>query len=335
MNYEELDVYLRRLTNSEKWHLENPGKISEFYKRVDKVKVNNSQVYLFDFGIRLKKENITVNKDTRFTYIPEHINADIMMSYIYSGSCSYKIDKKTITLNEGDFCLFDTNVIHSTLPIGENDIVISIAMTKAFFNTSFLSRLSNEGIITSFLINSILENQNHNKYIVFNSNKDSKINYLMKNLLCEYLDRDICYNEVIDSYIIIIFSELVRIFNINNTNEKDLDLKKSATIIDMLQYIENNYSDCTLSSMANHFGYNSNYLSNLLKNKTGKTFGELKLEHQMKEASMLITNSEKPIYEIALDVGFSNLGFFYKRFRKMFSESPQEHRDNYLTKNKY
>lgn len=70
MNYQELDVYLRKLTSSEKWHLENPGKISEFYKRVDKVKLNNSQVYLFDFGIKLKKENITVNKDTRFTYIP-------------------------------------------------------------------------------------------------------------------------------------------------------------------------------------------------------------------------------------------------------------------------
>jgi len=47
MDYKELDDFLRELTQSEKWHLANPGKESPFYKKVDKVKVNNSWVYLF------------------------------------------------------------------------------------------------------------------------------------------------------------------------------------------------------------------------------------------------------------------------------------------------
>ncbi|SKC88053.1 helix-turn-helix domain-containing protein [Maledivibacter halophilus] len=335
MNYKELDNYLREITPSEKWHLENPGEISKFYEKVDKVKINDSLVYLFDFGIRLKKENITINKDSRFTYLPKHVHADMEMNYIYSGSCTYIIDGKTVVLNKGDICLLDTNVIHSTKTTRKDDIVVNISMTKSFFNTSFLSRLSNQGIITSFLINSLIEDQSHSKYIVFRSSNKYSVDILMKNLLCEYFDRDICYDEVLDSYMIIIFSELVRIFNENNTNEFALNIKKPNNIINMLQYIENNYHTCTLTSMAQNFGYNPNYLGSLLKNRTGKTFSQLKLEHQIKQASILIACSEMPIYKIALDVGISNLGFFYKKFKKVFGLNPQEYRDNYIIKNKY
>jgi len=335
MNYQDLDSYLRKLTPSEKWHLENPNKLSEFYKKVEKVNIEGSLVYLFDFAIRLKKENIIVSKDTRFTYIPKHIHSAIELNYIYSGSCTYEIGDKNVVLNEGDLCLCDTHVVHSTKPIGENDIVVNIAMTESFFTTSFLSRLSNEGIITSFLVNSLLENKSHSKYIVFRSNKKSKIDILMKNLMCEYFHRDIGYNEVTNSYIIIIFSELVRIFNENNSSEHDLEDKKYDNIINILKYIENNYNHCTLSTTANHFGYNSNYLGNLLKSKTGKSFSQLKMEHRMKQAAMLISHSEMPIYEIALEVGFSNLGYFYKTFKNTFNKNPQEYRDSYTLTNKY
>ncbi len=330
MNYEELDSYLRKITPSEKWHFENPNKASEFYKKVNKVNVDGSMVYLFDFGLKLKKENITVSKDTRFTDIPKHIHADMELNYIYSGSCTYEIGGKNVTLNEGDLCLCDTHVVHSSKTIGENDIVINIAMTESFFTTSFLSRLSNEGIITSFLINSLLENKSHSKYIVFRPSKKSKTDILIKNLLCEYFHRDICYNEVINSYMIIIFSELVRIFNENSSSEHDLEDKKSDNIINILKYIENNYSNCTLSTTAKHFGYNSNYLGNLLKSKTGKSFSQLKMEHRMKQAAMLISHSELPIYEIAIETGFSNLGYFYKTFKSTFNKSPQEYRDSVM-----
>ena len=79
MNYKELDCFLREITPSEKWHLENLGKKSEFYKNVDKVNIDGSLVYLFDFGIRLKKENITINKGgSKFEPLYIHMNCIII-----------------------------------------------------------------------------------------------------------------------------------------------------------------------------------------------------------------------------------------------------------------
>ena len=129
---------------------------------------------------------------------------------------------------------------------------------------------------------------------------------------------------------ILVFSELVRIFNNNQYRYENNSMKESNNIIEFLQYIENNYNKCSLNSMARHFGYNSNYLGNLLKSKTGKTFSQLKLEHQLNEASILIAHTEMPIYEIAYEVGFSNLGFFYKKFKENFNINPQEYRDKYI-----
>ena len=148
------------------------------------------------------------------------------INYVYSGSCTYIVNEKTITLNQGDICLLDTNVVHETKYIGEEDIIINISITKSFFNNSFLTRLSNQGIITNFLINSLMEDQNHNKYIVFPYDNNSKINILMKNLLCEYYNRDICYDEVLDSYMILVFSELVRIFNNNQNRYENNSMKE-------------------------------------------------------------------------------------------------------------
>ncbi|NMA85940.1 MAG: helix-turn-helix domain-containing protein [Tissierellia bacterium] len=47
---------------------------------------------------------------------------------------------------------------------------------------------------------------------------------------------------------------------------------------------------------------------------------------------MLITHTEIPIYNIAHNVGFSNLGFFYKKFREHFKINPQEYRNGFFQK---
>ncbi|OOM74779.1 melibiose operon regulatory protein [Clostridium puniceum] len=326
MDVKELDNFLRQHTRREINYLTNPNYLSSHYKNLKKLISDRKEYYIFEFKSVLKENKIAMHKDDRFTYLRPHTHNVIELNYIYSGKCTYLINGTPKTLYKGDLCILDTNVIHSTERLQENDIVLNIAMTKSFFSTGFLTRLSNHGVIANFLLNAISDNQNHYQYIVLRSQDKSKIPSIVENLSCEYFDQIIGSAEVIDSYMIILFTEILRTIQLRE-NIEFFESKKDTQLIKILEYIQSNYLTCTLSEVAHTFGYNINYLSTFLKKKTGKSFKELKLIQQMTFASFLLINSQKTVHEIADEAGFSNHGFFFNKFQSYFSMSPKEYRE--------
>jgi AraC family transcriptional regulator, melibiose operon regulatory protein len=60
---------------------------------------------------------------------------------------------------------------------------------------------------------------------------------------------------MIDAYLFILFTELIRYSNSSTTTQKD-DLKqKDAIILDFLKYIDDHFKDCSLTEMADHYKY--------------------------------------------------------------------------------
>lgn len=47
---------------------------------------------------------------------------------------------------------------------------------------------------------------------------------------------------------------------------------------------------------------------------------------KMCQACFYLTNTEMPVYEIAEKIGYDNLGFFYKKFEKLYHMTPQTYR---------
>ena len=320
MNERTLEEKLCSMTKSEMWHQDNPGKLSPRYKTMPQEQQNQKQVYQFSFETVLKENNIYISKPSRFTWIPPHIHSVIEINYVYSGRCTQIINGKQYEFGKGDLCLLDTNTSHEILPLGGDDIVINIDMRKAYFSTGFLSRLSSQGIVASFLASAISDHTARKQCLIFRS-RSEKMHMLVKQLLCEYYDRQLASSEIIDAYMIIIFSELLRMYqehNIYDSSQSDL--------IRMLQYIEKNYGSVTLTSMANAFSFHPTYLSDYLKKHTGKTFKELVIIQRMSRACFYLSNGDMPVCEIAHDVGYNNLGFFYKKFQELYGVSPQEYR---------
>lgn len=325
MDYNKLDTKLRSLTKSELNHKFNKV-VSERYKTLNVLDYEGHSVYLFNSDDMINGENISISKHTRFVEVPTHIHNYIELSYVYSGNVTEIIKDKTIILKKNQICIVDTGVIHSILNTGDDDIIINILIRKEYFSTSFLSRLSSNGIISEFLVNAISNKKDHDNYIIFNSENNRKIPNIIKELLCEYLDKSFYYNEIIDCYMILLFTELLMVFqyDVNQSHSNG-----NATVIDILQYLEDNYMTCTLVSTANHFNFHPNYLSSLIKKSTNKSFKQLTQAQKMSRSSILITNSTMTIYEIANEVGYQNLNFFYKKFKAYFGVTPNQFREKH------
>ena len=113
MNPTELELFLYRHTESESWHLQHPGQLSHLYAKMKQEEFRGEVGYCFDFVNTLKKDMIGMIKETRFTVIPKHHHVDMELNYIYSGSCTFVINGREITLKKGDLCILDSDVWHS------------------------------------------------------------------------------------------------------------------------------------------------------------------------------------------------------------------------------
>lgn len=337
MDYSELENILKMDTTSEK-HILNSlslfNKNTLTHKEIITIlnpilhyKIENNLLILNDNMVLLPDENVTISKHHRYIRVPNHKHNFIELIYVYSGSCTQTINGSTIKLKTGEVCLLDTNVIHSIEAASKNDIIINCLMRKDYFDTSFFSRLSSNNLISNFLVNAIYQSKNHNNYIVFHSGNNYKLMRFMQDLMCEYYENSICSKEIINCYIILIFSELLKVYQ-NQTNELAITNKKNCThnIADILEYIENNYSTATLTSTADHFHFHPNYLSSLIKKTTGKSYKDIIQEHKLKKACSLLKNTDITIEEISSEIGYNNLNFFYKKFKSLYGVTPSEYR---------
>lgn len=327
MNIPSMEELLFQKTESELNHLNNNSLLSKRYKNITTVNINDIDMYLFKFDTLLKNNKVSIHKESRFTHIPLHVHTVLELLYVYSGECTQIISGKEIHMKQGSICLLDTNVPHEIKYLNSNDIIISVVMRKQYFTTSFLSRLGKHGIINDFLIKALSDNTTHDQYLLLDNCSGSKIHSIMQNILCENYEKQLCSNEIIDSYMVIFFCEMLRLYQ--DKRYKVDNSKSTSLLFEILEYIENNYQNITLEKTAAHFSFHPNYLSSFIKKNTGRTFKNLVIMQKMSEACFYLTNSDMPIYEIANTIGYDNLGFFYKKFQSIYNISPQEYRNNY------
>lgn len=101
-----------------------------------------------------------------------------------------------------------------------------------------------------------------------------------------------------------------------------------AGIENVMEYIQQHYcEDITLSEIAEHVFLNPIYISRLIKEQTGKNYTDLLMELRIQKAVMLLKTTNLYVYEIAEMVGYHNLKYFYKVFKKVKGKSPNDYRE--------
>ncbi len=102
---------------------------------------------------------------------------------------------------------------------------------------------------------------------------------------------------------------------------------------DLIAYIDHNFSNnLKLENIAPFFGYNSAYLGKLFTKNMGQTFNTYIDHIRIEEAKKLLSQSSMKVYDIADKVGYQNVDYFHKKFRKYTGESPAEFRKKQIKK---
>lgn len=81
----------------------------------------------------------------------------------------------------------------------------------------------------------------------------------------------------------------------------------------------------SLSVVSYHVGLSENHLSSIFAKQTGKTFTEYVTDLRIKEAKVLLRDTNMKVYEVADKIGFANVEYFSKIFKKHTGKSPNQY----------
>ena len=100
---------------------------------------------------------------------------------------------------------------------------------------------------------------------------------------------------------------------------------------DILYYIDRNFqSNIKLESIAPLFGYNSAYLGKIFNKTFGESFNSYVDNKRIERSKELLTENKLKVYEIAEQVGYNNIDYFHKKFKKHVGVSPAEYRKSVI-----
>jgi 2-isopropylmalate synthase len=104
-------------------------------------------------------------------------------------------------------------------------------------------------------------------------------------------------------------------------------VRKDERIIDIMNYIQNNYKTVTLEALSTKFFLSKPYLSKYIKESTGDTFGDIVKEIRINKAKALLKTKGMTVDAIAEAVGYQNVEHFNRLFKKTYSMTPVQFRN--------
>jgi two-component system response regulator YesN len=103
--------------------------------------------------------------------------------------------------------------------------------------------------------------------------------------------------------------------------------KSSYIVQKCVNYInEHLHEDLNVEVLADKFHFNVSYFSTIFKKNMGIGLSDYITDTRMQKAAQLLSLNNEKVYKIARKVGFCDVKYFYKIFRKKFGVTPNHYR---------
>lgn len=256
-----------------------------------------------------------------FTYVPIHWHDEMELIYIKKGKGIITVDFNQYHVSAGAIMLIIPGQLH-TIEQYEQEIMeyeniifhpnILISKKTDTCNTDFFQPLLSGKISLPVLY-------------------ESGMPFYNEIAACVDANDEICKTYP-EGYQLFIKSQLFMLFFIlSNKCTLEAPVKKDYKSLEkmklILKYVENNYMDkITIEDIANEVNLSQSHFMKYFKNTMGSSFIDYLNEYRLTMASRLLISSESSILDIAAEVGFDNLSYFNRIFKKRFDQTPSAYR---------
>ena len=249
-----------------------------------------------------------------------HWHEEIEVIIILDGSCDYRINLNSFIANKGDILIIDSQSLHSLTAIPNENMT----WASFVFNMNMLKSSNTDGALLKYI--APLLNHKHQLPIILKDNIECypKIFDVIENIIYCYYENDIAYELELKSLLFKFFSLLYK----NDLIEKHQNKNNLTNKIKLvLNYINDHYSeDISINTLADLCEYSEYHFMRFFKKHIGLTCIQYINNLRLEKSSILLTSTNNAIMDISLEVGFDNLSYFNKLFKRKYNLTPKEFR---------
>lgn len=273
-----------------------------------------------------KDSDIIVTKNNRFSYVPAHTHEFVEINYVFKGKSQQQLNGQEHNLKAGELLILDHTMVHRIGYSDKDDLTANILLKdNATISRIIESTGHQDTVITNFLRNTTMPGKlGHSNYMIFDLNK----NPAAKDIADLIVYKGLTHEKNRIQMQLLVSSLIEELPVCLEANYSDFSLtSKDQTLEEIALYINTHCSSVTLTELSQEFGYNPNYISNLIKKRTGKTFKELVELRRLDMAENLIIKTNLRLDEINQMIGYHDSTSLYRIFKKHLNMTPAVYRD--------
>lgn len=225
-------------------------------------------------------------------------------------------------LSERNFLITPPNIAHSHNP--DNSFLSSVSIcfsAKGLKDELVCNKVSTIDEEELNILNILI-----NKYI---NNYEFQDNYAMPYVKKVDFKNEYAYPQIFKCSLEILLILISRKFQ-NESNDIQVDISKDnkENKNEIVQYIKEHYNEkIALETIAKKFNYSVGHLCRIFKQEIGDSIVNYIIKYRISTAMrFLIERPDLSIEEVALEVGFNDVQFFTKTFKKFIGMTPGKYR---------
>lgn len=261
---------------------------------------------------------LSLNQDD----VAPHTHNYLEFVYITAGKGIHNLNGIKTVVKKGNFFIIDYNNIHSYTRInGAEFMLVNCLFTPSFIDRALKNCKSFNEVISNYQIH--FRNKsfavNPTSYVFSDS---GEILPLVEKLVYEYENKPAGYFELMRC----VLKEIL-ILMMRNVSTEESMREFDECIEKILDYTDKNYFESiSLTKLAENLNYSLPYISAKFKDSMGMTFCEYLQRLRINQSCKLLADTDKKISEVAEMVGYHDIRFFNKLFKKYIGSAPGQFR---------
>ena len=266
----------------------------------------------------------------RYCKSPKHTHDYYELEYVLEGRAHQVIwagaSKKNFTLLEGGFLLIPPSVSHEVY-VNDESILLNLMIRKDACETALLQNLPEGSELVDFFRRALYSE--NPLYLVLQTDNALELQECFFDLLIENYGNGHYRRELANLKTSVFFLNLLSRTGLS-IDYYNKDMKDTDYVPAIISFMEKNYRTVTVQEIADAFGFSRAHLGRIYKRHTGSTLYESICAIRMRQATMLLLQSEYSIQQISQMVGYEDTTNFIRRFRGNYQITPYQYRLNQL-----
>lgn len=272
-----------------------------------------------DFRQNVTDEMIAMFKCAEPVVVP-HMHEFLELAYVWEGEAIHKINgTNAVKIRTGDYFIIDYKTEHEYFSTNEHFVMLNCLFLPQLLDKSLLYCRDFKTLLSHYMLRLNYDDVNFKMENRIFHDDDLEVRGLLEKMLTEYDERRLGWRE------------MLRVNLIGTIITAARNISSEQGTGDIIRRIENeihqNYDKKTaLSDYARRWNYSLPYLSRKFKTETGVTYSEYVMRTRVNEACRLLVNTDKKIAEISELVGYGDVDFFCRVFKKHTGVTPKTFR---------